>query len=81
MTVTLSAARLAFVRLSLAASLLGAGLLIASVQPGAAGEIAPIPVSATLSPTPDACPPASGPTAAPAQCAPSQLGSVGFGWG
>jgi hypothetical protein len=79
MTTIPTALRLA--RLGLAISLLGAGLLIASAQPGAADEIAPIPVSTTPSQTQSPAPATHEPTAAtfPRDLCP--LGMAGFGWG
>jgi hypothetical protein len=78
-----------FARLGIAASLLGAGLLIGSVQPGSAAEIATTPIATPLPHTQDASQSAPGTTpaqATPAQATPVQysaplLGAVGFGWG
>lgn len=76
MTTIPTALRLA--RLGLAISLLGAGLLIASAQPGAADEIAPIPVSTTPAPAQSTAP-ASHDSTMPRD--PCPLGMAGFGWG
>jgi hypothetical protein len=73
-----------FARFGIAASLLGAGLLIGSVQPGSAAEIATTPIAIPLPHTQDVSQSAPGTT--PAQGTPVQysaplLGAVGFGWG
>ena len=72
---------LRLVRLSLAATLLGAGLLIVSAPPAAAGEVAPTSVATTSSQVQGADPASN-------EAAPSgesrdlfPLGMVGFGWG
>jgi hypothetical protein len=75
-----------FARLGIAASLLGAGLLIGSVQPSSAGEMTPTPVSAQQQ-QPQM--PSAGHSdhviaaapAEPAQATVPLLGAVGFGWG
>jgi hypothetical protein len=71
-----------FARFGLAASLLGAGLLIGSVQASSAAEIATTPITAPMSE--DAS--QSYPGTTPAQATPVQynmpaFGTVGFGWG
>ena len=77
---TTIATAIRFARLSLVASLLGAGLLIGSVQASAAGEIAPTPVSATPSQAQSASPSAQGTQAKPLPD-PCPTGMAGFGWG
>ncbi len=77
MTTISTAFRLA--RLGLAASLLGAAVLIASVQPGAADEIVPIPVSTTQAQSP--APATHEPTPATFLRDLCPLGMAGFGWG
>lgn len=71
------------IRLSLAASLLGGGLLIASAQAGLAAEVAMSPIAAPMSPTDGAN--QSDPGAAPVPAMPVQYsvpaGQTGFGWG
>jgi hypothetical protein len=71
-------------RPSLAASLLGAALLIGSARAGSAAEITAIPVSAPVSQAEDAgqATPRPAPAATePAQPALPSVGAVGFGWG
>jgi hypothetical protein len=70
-----------FARLGLAASLLGAGLLIGSVQASAAGEIAPAPVSATPSQAQGAGPSTQGTPAKSSSPDLCPTGVAGFGWG
>jgi len=71
-----------FARLGLIASLLCAGLLIASAQPGAAAEIAPTPVSTAPSQTQSVAPSAQ--QIIPASSSTQDIcptGMAGFGWG
>ena len=84
MTNTLTVIR--FTRSILAASLLGAALLVGSAHAGAAAEATAIQVAAPLSQTQDGTPaapaPAAGTSAQPAPPARAPgLGAVGFGWG
>jgi hypothetical protein len=71
-----------FARLGLAASLLCAGLLVASAQSALAGEVSPVPVSAPQ--TLDAGRSSSGSaslTATPVPDTTHIIAPVGFGWG
>ena len=84
MTNTLIAIR--FIRSSLAASLLGAALLVGAAQAGSAAEITAIQVSAPIfvPVSQDAGPGRPGTTPAattPAQSTIPAVGAVGFGWG
>jgi hypothetical protein len=78
MTVMQSTARKTLLRSGLAAALLGAALLIASAQPGSAGELTPTPISAQQSQ--DAGQSDAGETPAPTTL-PAYVGAAGFGWG
>jgi hypothetical protein len=76
---------LRFARLGLAASLLGAALLIGSVQASPAAEIATTPIASFVPQAQDASQSDPG-TTTPAQATPVQyslppLGAAGFGWG
>lgn len=71
-----------FARISLIVALLGAGLLVASAQPGMAGEIAPTQVSTTPSQA-QSVPPSARQTI-PASSSTQDMcpvGMAGFGWG
>ena len=73
-----------FVRLGLAASLLGAGPLIGSVQANSAGEIATTPTAISLPQCQHASqsdPGTTPPQATPVQYGVPPLGTVCFGWG
>jgi hypothetical protein len=67
-----------FARLGLVVSLLGAGLLIGSVQPSSAGEMMPTPASVQQQPQMQGVGAAP---AEPAQPTAPLLGAGGFGWG
>jgi hypothetical protein len=72
-----------FARLGLAASTIGAGLLLACMQTASAGEIAATEVSAQA-PQTQSSDQSRASTSAPAQPSPyalPPLGTVGFGWG
>jgi hypothetical protein len=72
-----------FARLGLAASLIGAGLLLASMPAASAGEVAATEVSAPA-PQAEGSDQSRATTSAPAQPSPyalPPLGTAGFGWG
>jgi hypothetical protein len=83
MTVTQSITRQPLLRSGLAAALLGVALLIASAQPGSAGELTPTLVSAPQATGASQSDPGTTPApATPARAMlPPLVGAAGFGWG